>query len=212
LPVLCGERRGNRRTVATNVREEDIKILFKTLDEGGFWTHFFYKIKKPLSIIKREKISRNIQEKLDEEQKIDDAEMRFWKNFSQLKEEPTFVEKIQNLYKKIKCCKNTKVENKTLAKTVETRDTSSGPDLSNLRRLSNFYPLPFASKKLYVYPAIAKRKELKNVFHKNRKNFNSKKDDLTLKDDSDNTKRLLQNRNSIKCQKETRTRLTAAQK
>ncbi|CBY33845.1 unnamed protein product [Oikopleura dioica] len=43
LPILCGERRGNKRTVATNVREEDITDLFKTLDDGGFWSHFFYK-------------------------------------------------------------------------------------------------------------------------------------------------------------------------
>jgi len=152
--------------VATNVREEDITDLFKTLDDGGFWSHFFYKISKPLSIEQREKNSRRIQEKLETEQKIKDAEMNFWKNFSQLKEEPTFVEKLQNLYKKLMCCKTSKVENVTRAETVETKDTGSGPDPPNLSRLSKFYPLPFASvNKLYKSPAIAKRKELKYSFY-----------------------------------------------
>ena len=110
-----------------------------------------------------EKRKRITQEKLDEIQRIKDSEKNFWKNFIQMKEDPTFSEKVQNLFQKIRCCnKSNKVENKnnTRADGVKTRDTGSGPGPSNLGRISKHYPLPFASNKLYVLPAIAKRNEL----------------------------------------------------
>ena len=159
--MLCGERRGNKRTVATNVREEDIEALNEELNKGGLWTRLLWKITDPPSEEEIAKKNRRYQEKLDAVKRVKNSEANFWKNFIAMKDDPTIKikpdlkEKAQNLCQKIFCCKSNKVENNVRADGAETRETGSGPDPAIVNQpttsnTSNYLPLP----------SIAKRKEL----------------------------------------------------
>ena len=162
--MLCGERRGNKRTVATNVREEDIEELNEELRESGFWTRLLWKITPPPTQEEIEKKNRRYQEKLDAVQRVRDSEANFWKTFILMKDDPTlnpnpsFKDKANNLYQKIFCCKTNKVENNVRTDGVETRETGSGPDPAIISQ-----PTTSNTGNYVQLPSIAKRKELEYV-------------------------------------------------
>lgn len=159
--MLCGERRGNKRTVATNVRAEDIEALNEKLKEGSFWTRLLWKIREPPTEEEIAKKNRRYQEKLDAVQRVKDSEANFWKNFILMKDEPTLKikpdlkDKAQNFCQKIFCCKSNKVENNVRADGVETRETGSGPDPAIVSQ-----PTTSNTTNYGQLPSIAKRKEL----------------------------------------------------
>ena len=45
IPICCGDRAGNKRTIGTNVRPDDIKNTFKIIERLGFFDKVMYDVK-----------------------------------------------------------------------------------------------------------------------------------------------------------------------
>ena len=99
IPIICGARDGNRRTVGTNVREEDIQELYQKIDSvSKFRCLCLYRIMKPT----RESMEKNrkrIKQRFEEINKEKREAETFWTDFRLLEETPTFFEKLSGCFK-----------------------------------------------------------------------------------------------------------------
>lgn len=80
IPVICVARKGNRRTVATNVKQEDILKTFKKIDKLGFFDKLLYKV-KPVTHLDLIQNKRAVNELSFEREFLEKNEQIFWNNF-----------------------------------------------------------------------------------------------------------------------------------
>ena len=156
IPVLCGERRGNKRTIATNVREEDISALYDEINSGGFLVRVFYKV-KVFDEMKLARTHKRINKELDKEKE----EQNFWKRFIETQDESL-------LQKVIKIIRRLMNRRRKSSEHEESEDFESKVQKAGLKAKKLWINDPFCTRPAWSEPIKKSRKKFTIVERKER--------------------------------------------
>ncbi|CAG5090419.1 Oidioi.mRNA.OKI2018_I69.PAR.g12593.t1.cds [Oikopleura dioica] len=103
IPICCGDRAGNKRTIGTNVNEKDIENTYRIIERLGFFDGLMYQT-KPVSRKRAEKNKKNIDQFIVERLRYKEQDKLFWESFKKAGERQ---ETITKAHKWIPCLRRT---------------------------------------------------------------------------------------------------------